>query len=169
MKKNIVFFLLGALAIMTLSCTKKTVENPTPDGADVPEAEKLGEYFFKDKTYDIYSTYCLANESYYILAFSPLRPQDEKTTVLMLAVLRDHDNVTLDVDKYYKNYDYVLRYESPKWLYPETIAPQSGSILVHRKSETEYSVALDVIFKDGTPLKLNYDGSFTEEKSDESD
>lgn len=169
MKKNIVCFLLAASVLTMLSCTKKTTENQTPDSPDVPEVEKLGEYFFKDKTYDICSTYYLDNESYYILMFSPLRPQDEKTTVLMLAVLRDHDNVTLDVDDYFKNYDYVLRYESPKWLYPETIAPQSGSILVYRKSEAEFSVALDVVLKDGTPLKLNYSGPFTEEKSSESD
>ncbi len=166
MTDKFAYILLSVLALTMLSCTEK---NGASDEPAVPEPEKLGEYFFKDKTYDIHSACYLTNESYYILMFSPLRPQDEKTTVLLLAVLQDHDNVSLDVENYFKNYDYVLRYESPKWFYPETIAPQSGSILVHRISDSEFSVSLDVVLKDGTPLKLDYNGPFTEDTSGESD
>lgn len=161
---------MAAFSIVMVSCGGNADPDPTPSEEDTPETveyEKLGEYTFADKTYDIYSAYYQVNESYYVLMFSPWRPIDKKTTYVMLAVLKDHDNVELEVNSYYKNYDYILRYESPKWLYPESFAPQSGTIKVHRLSEDQFTVNLDVKLNDGTPLKLDYTGVFTEDSSEE--
>ena len=94
--------------------------------------------------------------------FSPLRPSDRKTTFLQVAVHRNLDGSTLDVTAYTQNYDYFLRYESPAFLYPENIRPKSGSIFVKQVGEDEFDVEIDVVFRDGTPLKLKYNGGFAE-------
>ena len=131
-----------------------------PSTPSTPAVEKLGTYTFGAKDYDIYSTSFRQNEVYDILVFSPLRPQDDKSTVLMLAVKKELDAVTLDVEKYNRNDDYLLRYESPAVLYPENLCPQSGSIYVKQVGDDEFDVDIDVLMPDGTPLKLSYNGVF---------
>ena len=131
-----------------------------PSTPSTPTAGKLGTYTFGAKEYDIYSTSFRQNEVYDILVFSPLRPQDEKSTVLMLAVKKELDAVTLDVERYNRNDDYLLRYESPAVLYPENLCPQSGTIYLKQVGDDEFDVDVDVLMPDGTPLKLRYNGVF---------
>lgn len=158
---------LTAMIIMSAtSCSREAgTEQETPVEPETVEPEKLGEYTFAGKTYDIHSAYYSVNESYYVLMFSPCRPEDDKTTYLMLAVMTSHDDVELDVTDYIKNYDYVLRYETPKWYYPETFAPSDGTVRVHRVSESRFSVDLNVTFRDGNALALSYEGDFTADTS----
>ena len=160
---------LTAIIIMSAaSCNREAGTEPeTPVEPETPEVQSLGEYTFAGKTYDIHSAYYAVNESYYILMFSPCRPEDDKTTYLMLAVMTSHDDVELDVTDYIKNYDYVLRYETPKWYYPETFAPSDGTVRVHRVSESRFSVDLNVTFRDGNALALSYEGDFTADTSEE--
>lgn len=131
-----------------------------PSTPSTPTAGKLGTYTFGDRDYDIYSTSFRENEVYEILMFSPLRPQDSKSTVLMLAVKKELDAVTVDVERYNRNDDYLLRYESPAVLYPENLCPQSGTIYIKQVGDDEFDVNIDVLMPDGTPLKLSYNGPF---------
>lgn len=163
----------AAALFFAVSCSDADKAAPDSPGAEptpaptVPTYEKLGSYMFGEKEYGIYSAYFSVNEYNEILMFSPFRPDDKKTTFLQVAVHKELDGNTLDVAEFTQNYDYFLRYESPVFLYPENIAPQSGTIFVKRVGEDEFDVNIDVVFKDGTPLKLKYNGEFSESSAPE--
>ncbi len=146
--------------------SKADPESPAaPSRPDVPSVsapEKLGSYTFGNKEYGIYSAYFSVNDYNEILMFSPLRPEDKKTTYLQVAVHRELDGNKLDVTSYTQNYDYFLSYESPAVFYPVNIAPKSGTLYVKQVGDDEFDVVVDVILADGTPLKLTYNGVFSE-------
>lgn len=169
--KNLKYILFAGVMMLGLvgavSCSEDGKAEPDvpqtpgkPSTPSTPAAEKLGTYTFGAKDYDIYSASFRQNEVYDILVFSPLRPQDEKSTVLMLAVKKELDAVTLDVERYNRNDDYLLRYESPAVLYPENLCPQSGTIYLKQVGDDEFDVDVDVLMPDGTPLKIRYNGVF---------
>lgn len=161
--------MFAAALFLAASCgdgNKATPNSPTgpsdPQQPTAPKYEKFGTYTFGEKEYGIYSTYFSVNDYNEILVFSPLRPDDAKTTYLQVAVHNELDGRQLDVTAYTHNYDYFLRYESPAFFYPENIAPKSGTIFIKRVGEDEFEVHIDVVFRDGTPLKCDYNGVFAE-------
>lgn len=169
--KNLKYILCAGAALLGLfgatSCSEDGKAEPDvpqipekPSTPSAPSAEKLGTYSFDGRDYDIYSTSFRENEVYEILVFSPLRPEDNKSTVLMLAVKKELDAVTLEVERYNRNDDYLLRYESPAVLYPENLCPSSGTIYIKQVGDDEFDVRLDVLMPDGAPLKLEYNGPF---------
>ena len=151
---------LAAAALLSFSCTKD-------DGtAEVPEpAEVLGTYEFDGESYDILSAQLDESSDFYYFMFSPLAPGEDISTYLIFGIhysLADGAEHTIGSGSgLVHNMDYLLVYEDPVHLYSQYRQPQEGVFSVSAPtSDGEFDIHIDALLIDGSPLKLDFSGTF---------
>lgn len=152
-----------AAAFMTASCTKDN----TPGSGDQTgvTAEVLGTYDFDEQEYRILTAAMEEDESTYSFIFSPIAPGNTVSTYLYFAVRKYwadgevHKVGTIDLDH---NDDYIIVYEDPVHLYSQFREPQEGTFTVTAPDSSDgvFHIVLDVKLADGTPLSIDYNGTF---------
>lgn len=154
---------LAALAALT-ACND---DNDSPEVSAEPvdpveETEKLGTYYFDGDEYPIYYACYAEDGNYTAFLFSPLKKSPLTTSIsfsLSNTFLGEEWKVgALGI---YHNDDYFLIYEDPVHYYSQYREPQSGTLLVVHdtaKGDNCFTVRIDVLLSDGTPLKLDFEG-----------
>lgn len=154
-----------AAAFMTASCTKDNPGSDSQNGGQQVSAEVLGTYGFDGQEYSILTAALEEDSSYYSFIFSPIAQGNTISTYLYFAVRKywadgkSHTVGTIDLDH---NDDYVIVYEDPVHLYSQFREPQEGSftVTVPESSDGVFHIVLDVKLADGTPLSIDYTGTF---------
>lgn len=156
-----------AAAFMTASCTKDNTPGSGSQNGDQTgvTAEVLGTYDFDGQEYRILTAAMEEDESTYSFIFSPIAPGNTVSTYLYFAVRKywadgeEHKVGTIDLDH---NDDYIIAYEDPVHLYSQFREPQEGTFTVTapESSDGVFHIVLDIKLADGTPLSIDYNGTF---------
>lgn len=158
--------LAALVAFMScLSACESRLETPedgrdeNEDGTESMEGSYRS-YIYGDKEYPITSAYYYMDDDYMFFVFSPVESGKERTTYMDFGLYRSFEGKVVDVTHYYHNDDYYFIYEDPLHFYPQTAPLREGTIYVNRNAEEadSFTVKIDVVLADGTPLSMDYDG-----------
>lgn len=152
--------MLAALAAVGIvACEKDSQPEPTPE----PQPEAIGSYTFDTTDYDIRFASVYDNGDSYSFVFSPLAARP-LTTYVCIALRSYFAGTTVDVANLYHNDDYSFVYEDPLHYYAQQYALQSGTILIKKNRDNNYTVDIDVKLADGTPFKMAFTGDISPEE-----
>lgn len=156
---------VAALSAMLCACTKTQIVEvvvPVDVEREVP-VEPVTYYEYNGKQYSIHSLESKFEDGYYyfLMAREPEQPYSSRIELIVpeynLGKILDFSDVMLT-----KGIDYVLLFEDAQHYYSPAYAPKSGTLQVRKNSgaEDSYKVKFDIVLRDDSTLKFDYNGEF---------
>ncbi len=161
--KKFAAMMLAAVAAAGIVACEKDSDSPQTPEPD-PQPAVIGTYTFGDTEYDIRFASVYDDGYNCSFIFSPLSERP-LTTYLAVALGNYFMGSEVDVTQIYHNDDYSFVYEDPLHFYSRFRALRSGTMLIKRNNDDNYTVNVDVLLADGTPVRMNFTGDvFREEE-----
>lgn len=166
--------MLATVGLLFAACEKPAdpapgtpTEQPGQGGDEQGDSypEPLGSYSFDGTEYDLHTALYSEDDYACYFIFSPLsHAQGETlTTYFSLVLMKYFVGATQNVEQMYHNHDYYFTYEDPVRFYSHYRSLQSGVMRVQELGAGVFRVMLDIRLIDGTPLTLDYSGTFATE------
>lgn len=138
--------ILIAAMVVAVGCENEGVESPEQ------QEPAYGYLEFGDEQIPVEFVRPSYGGDWLLVMLSPKSDSSELTTNAIIGLRTELLDQECDVERLYCIDDYMVVYEDPQCYYAPFRPLQSGTIYMS-KSDTNISVALDVVLFDGTPLR----------------